>query len=195
VLAALGYSDVAVHGRLREKTRQSAALLLLYSGMLLLLIWGTQHYNGGLLLPALFAPLGHEAIIQYGKWQAKQGKGGLLAPEWGVLILDVQHGSPAARAGLRSEDWILQLNGQPVENRQQFLQQQYFLPPHVQVDYMRRGKHKQCRMRMGHWNQPGIITAPDAQCNVYWMLGTDEGFIKVLYKFLSKKLVKTLKKK
>lgn len=189
VLAALGYSDVAVCHSVRRKTTGTAVLLLCYSAMLLLLVLATRQ-GTALLLPALFAPLGHEAMIWYGRWQELRGNSRFCGPERGMLILDVQAGSPAARAGLRSEDWIFALDGQPVENRQQFLQQQYRLPPCVTVTYLRRGKRRQCRMRMGRWSQPGIIPAPDRHGMVYWELQPDQGLIK----FLHKKLAKTLKK-
>lgn len=191
VLAALGYSDLAVSHRMKEKIRQSAFLLLLYSMILLLLVLLTQHSRFGLLLPAFFAPLGHEAVIWYGKCRELQHEGPFTAPERGVLILDVQQGSPAARAGLRSADWIFQLDGKPVENRRQFLQQQYILPTTVQVGYVRRGRRKQCRMQMGRWSQPGIITAPDARCRIYWSFEEDSGLAKLIYKKLAKTLKKT----
>lgn len=190
VLAALGYSDVAICHSIRQKTRQSATLLLLYSVALLLLVLLTRSIPVLQWVPALFAPLGHEAVIQYGRQQETQGTPRFTAPEQGVLVLDVQQGSPAARAGLRSEDWIIQLDGQAVRNRQDFLRRQYLLYGRVKVAYMRRGRMKQCRLHMKQWSQPGIITAPDGQCNIYWNLGVDEGFAKILYK----KWVKRLKK-
>lgn len=190
-LAALGYSDLAVTHRIREKTRLSALLLLGYSLVLLVLVLLTRHSAAGLLLPALFAPLGHEAVIWYGRQQERRGAGRFRAPERGVLVLDVQHGSPAARAGLRCEDWIYQLAGRPVQDRQQFLRQQYQLPASVQVGYVRRGRSRHCRMQMGRWSQPGIITAPDSQCALYWSMGKDTGLANLIYKKLAKALKKT----
>ena len=190
VLAALGYSDLAVCHSLRQKTRQSAMLLAIYSVSLCLLVWVTKDNGLWMLLPALFAPLGHEAVILYGRRQETGGVSRFIAPERGVLVLDVQHGSPAARAGLRSEDWILQLDGAAVENRKHFLSQQYLLPQKAVVRYLRKGKSRQCILRMGRWSQPGIITAPDSQCDLYWSMVEDEGIAKFLYK----KLAKTLKK-
>lgn len=190
VLAALGYSDLAVCHSIRQKTRQSAVLLLLYSCALLFLVLLTRQVTALQWIPALFAPLGHEAVIHYGKRQELQGRRRFVAPERGVLVLDVQQGSPAARAGLRSEDWILQLNGKRIANRQDFLQQQYLLSGWVTVDYLRRGRSRHCRLNMKQWSQPGIISVPDAQCNIYWNLGADEGIAKILHK----KWVKRLKK-
>lgn len=190
VLAALGYSDLVVSHGIRQKTRQSAMLLFAYSTILLVLVLLTKEQPFLQLIPALFAPFGHEAIIQYGKQKEMLGESHFVASDRGVLILDVQHGSPAARAGLRSEDWIYQLNGDLVENRQAFLRQQYLFSGSVTVTYLRKGRKKRCRMQMGRWSQPGIITAPDQQCSIYWNLKEDTGFANFLYK----KLVKTLKK-
>lgn len=127
VLAALGYSDVAICHSIRQKTRQSATLLLLYSGVLLLLVLLTRSIPVLQWVPALFAPLGHEAVIQYGRQQETQGTPRFTAPEQGVLVLDVQQGSPAARAGLHSEDWIIQLDGQAVRNRPGFFAAAIFI--------------------------------------------------------------------
>ena len=69
VLAALGYSDLAVSGSIKQKTRQSAVLLLLYSTVLLLLVLWTRSVPALQIIPAVFAPLGHEAVIWYGKRQ------------------------------------------------------------------------------------------------------------------------------
>lgn len=190
VLAALGYSDLAVSGSIKQKTRQSAVLLLLYSTVLLLLVLWTQSVPALQIIPAVFAPLGHEAVIWYGKRQELQSQCHFAGPDKGVMVLDVQQGSPAAKAGLRSEDWIFLLDGQPIANRQDFLRKQYLLSGTIVVKYLRKGKSRQCRMSMGRWSQPGIISAPDRQCSIYWTLGKDEGIMKFLYKKLGKRLKK-----
>lgn len=189
VLAALSYRDMAVSRSIRQKTAQSAGLLLAYSACLLFLVIWTDDRGLWQLIPALFAPLGHELVIHCGKRSEMSDAGRYRAPDRGVLILDVQHGSPAARAGLRREDWIVQLDGRPVEHRQYFLYQQYLLPEEVVVRYVRRGKQRTCCMRMGKWSQPGIITAPDDRCEIYWAVQNDDGIVKFLYK----KCEKTLK--
>lgn len=189
-LAALGYSDVAVCHSIRQKTRWSAVLLLGYSALLLLLVLATQHAPSWHLLPILFTPLGHEAVIVWGRWLEQRGQIRYTAPKQGVLLLAVQPGSPAARAGLRSEDHLLWLNGQPIADRQAFLRWQYRLPQTVNVGYLRRGKRRNCRLHMGHWSQPGVITAPDQNNSIYWTLGKDIGIGAFLYKSWRKQLKK-----
>lgn len=188
VLAALSYCDIAVSRSIRQKTAQSAGLLLAYSACLLFLVIWTDDWGLRQLIPALFAPLGHELVIHCGKRSEMSGAGRYRAPDRGVLILDVQHGSPAARAGLRREDWIVQLDGRTVNNRQSFLRQQYLLPAFVTVRYVRGGKQRTCCIRMKNWSQPGIITAPDDSCEIYWTLQNDDGIVKFLYKMCEKTL-------
>lgn len=190
VFVAIGYSDIAVCHNITQRVKQSAGLLFLYSGILLLLVVLTAGRGLWQLIPALFAPLGHEAMIQYGKQTEQCCHGYYQAPKKGISILDVQPGSPAAMAGLRREDRIYYLNGQPVENRQQFMEQQFLFSAEVLVEYVRKNKRKHCRMQMKTGSQPGILIAPDENCCMYWEIGKDEGLLKLLYK----KFEKTLKK-
>lgn len=188
VLAALSYRDMAVSRSIRQKTVQSAGLLLAYSAGLLLLVLLTDGLGTWQLIPALFAPFGHELVIHCGKRNEMSDTGRYRAPGRGILVLDVQRGSPAAKAGLRREDWIVQLDGSPVNNRQHFLCQQHLFPAFVTVRYVRRGKQRSCCMRMKNWSQPGIITAPDDSCEIYWTLQNDDGIAKFLYKMCEKTL-------
>lgn len=191
VLAALGYSDAAVSCRVTQKTRRSAIYLLLYSSFLLLLVLSTDGFGVLQLIPSLFAVMGHEVMIRYGRRDALvSAEGPYRVLSRGVLVLDVQRGSAAARAGIRREDQILMMNGIEIENRQQFLEQQFCFADEVLVEYKRKGKRRCCLIRMKKQRQMGIITAPDDACRLYWSLQKDEG----IAKFLEKKCEKTLKK-
>lgn len=190
VLTVLGYSDVVIKHNLMEKTRKSAVLLMLYSGSLLFLVLLSEKCGLRLFVPAFFALLGHEAIIFYGKRDEMRGTDFFIAPAYGVALLDVQRNSPAAKAGLRRNDWIVAIDNQMITDRQRFLELQYRLSTVVTVDYWRAGKKRQCQINMKKWEQLGLITVPDDRCNVCWMLEEDKGIVKFLYK----KLEKTLKK-
>ncbi len=191
VLAALGYSDKAIHCRVKEKTAQSAWLLFVYSALLLGIIILTEGGGYWQLLPALFAPIGHEMVFWAGQKQEKRRKAyPYRAPEKGVGILDVRDGSPAARAGLRREDWIVSLNGEIIRNRQHFFDMTFSLPEVVMVEYQRKGIRRQCAMRMRGQMQMGILTMPDEDCPIYWMIEKDEGIAKSLYKKCEKRLKK-----
>ncbi len=56
-----------------------------------------------------------------------------LPRQWGVILSDVQPGSPAAQAGLRPGDMLLRLDGKLMENARQFDVNLYRYPPGQQV--------------------------------------------------------------
>ena len=115
VLAILGYGEIGTTASPREKTRHSAVNLFWFSLVLLGLSVVASHYSVFSILPALFSPLGHELVIMLGLRTESDGKPLYVMPYRGVMILDVLPGSQAARAGLRSEDVVISVNGVEVE--------------------------------------------------------------------------------
>lgn len=117
VVAALGYGDIAITRHPREKARRTAASLLAYSGMLLVLaVLGSQHAVWQ-WLAALFSPLGHELVIHLGRRSEEHGPP-LFDGSAGAVVLSVFPGSPAEEMGLRAGDVIRRINGYPVENKE-----------------------------------------------------------------------------
>ena len=191
VFAALGYRDMAVHCRVEEKIKQSAWLLFVYSSILLGMIWITDGCGYWQLIPALFAPAGHELVFWAGKKLDKNAKAcPYRAPKEGIGILDVQYGSPAAKAGLRRDDRVIALNGEAIRDRQHFFEMTWALSESVTVEYLRNETRQICCMRMRGELQTGILTMPDEACHIYWPIQQDEGILK----FLEKKCEKRLKK-
>lgn len=191
VLAALSYSDKAVHSRVEQKTKHTAWVLFVYSGLLLGITIVTEGCGYWQLLPALAAPAGHEMVFWLGQRQEKMRQACPYgAPEQGIGVLDVRRGSPAARAGLRREDHVLALNGEYIRNRQHFFQMAAALPEFVTVEYQRNGTRRECVMAMRGELQTGILTMPDAACPIYWTIEKDEGIANFLYKKCEKALKK-----
>lgn len=191
VLAALGYSDKAVHCRVEQKTMRSAVLLFVYSGLLLGITIITDGCGYWQVLPAMFAPAGHEFIFWLGKKQEDMRKEyPYHAPKQGVGILDVRQGSPAARAGLQRGDLLFELNGEIIRNRQHFFEMNHALPELVTIEYKRKGRRRRCSMRMRGELQTGILTMPDEACLIYWTMQKDEGIIKFIHKKCEKRLKK-----
>src|SRR5690606_24979322 len=104
VVAALGYSDVALTCSPRVKSRRTAGRLLLYSVGLLLLAFLAQYSKAFALVAALFSPLAHEWVIRRERALEQTGKPRFAGPE--TMILDVHPGSPAQAAGLAPGDVI-----------------------------------------------------------------------------------------
>lgn len=116
VVAGLGYGDFTVTRDPRVKARDSAGGLVVFSAVLMLLALGARRYPLLAWVAAIFSPVGHDLLIQWGRWR-EQGEPVFVSRD-GVMVLDVLPDSPAERMGLRTGDVILSFNDQPVPDRQ-----------------------------------------------------------------------------
>lgn len=191
VLAALGYSDLVLTGSVKEKVVHSSWQLFFYSILLLALALAGDHFPGLLILPALFAPLGHEWLIQQERKREFAGTYCYRSPEDGVMVLDVLAESPACRAGLQTGDVIIRLAGEPVHGRQDFLQKQQLLPDCIKLTLLRNEEMISMMLRKKRTGEAlGIITAPSGKYGSYWQFEKDGGLAKILYKKLANRLKK-----
>lgn len=117
VIAALGYGDLALAHTPNQKRRSSAISLAAFSFILLALSVLASYIHKLAILPALFAPLGHEFIIRRGQAVEMQGKPIYVPPRRGVRVLDALEGLPAHAAGIRSGDVVIEVNGIQVNSR------------------------------------------------------------------------------
>lgn len=117
VIAALGYGDLALAHTPNQKRHSSAISLAMFSFILLGLSVLASYFHRLSILPALFAPLGHEFIIRRGQAVEMQGKPIYVPPNRGVRVLDALEGFPAFSAGVRSGDIIVAVNGTKVDSR------------------------------------------------------------------------------
>ncbi|MEW6723776.1 MAG: PDZ domain-containing protein [Bacillota bacterium] len=114
VVAALGYSDVALSLPPRAKAKRTSAHLLAFSLILLVLAILGSRYRLFAWLAALFAPLGHEWVARQGSASELRSVPHLIPPPYGFRVLDVLPRSPAKRAGLRPGDWVVAVEGSPL---------------------------------------------------------------------------------
>ncbi len=117
VVAALGYSDLAVSSSPREKSRATAGYLAAYSLVLLVLAVLAARQYLFQWVATLFGPLGHEAVIAISSRGELGGRPRLARAPDGVRVLDVLPGGPAQRAGLQAGDVILGANGSLTASR------------------------------------------------------------------------------
>ncbi len=120
IFAGLGYSDLVLSSTPESKTAYSARNLLFYSLILLALTMLADKFQVLEIVPVLFAPLGHELVIHYGRRQEKI-KGSIFSHSNGVMVLDVYPNSPAEKMGLKSGDVILQVNEVKIQSPAQLL--------------------------------------------------------------------------
>lgn len=120
VIAALGYGDLAVTTRPREKSKRSARHLFVFSFALMGLAVLSSYYRQVAFLAALFSPLGHELVIWMGQKGELEGQPLYIQSGHGVRVLDVMKKSPAFQLGLDSGDLILNVNGKDVNSKQEF---------------------------------------------------------------------------
>ncbi len=69
----------------------------------------------------------------------------------GVVVAQVEQGSPAAKAGLREADVIIEVNGKPVESYDAFRNQVAMMKPgdELRIGVLREGKNMQLTVTLG----------------------------------------------
>ncbi len=164
VVAALGYGDMAIAREPRQKSRLSAAYLAIYSLVLLLLAVLSDRSTLLGVLAALFSPLGHELVINIGRQLEMMDPPVYVPSPRGLMVLDVLPDSPAWKAGMRSGDIIVAVNGVPVRRRDDLSAVMYAVYPPLQVDFI-SGREKRYRReivpRAGQEEYLGIVTVPE----------------------------------
>ncbi len=118
--AALGYSDLAVTGPPRAKTRRTSLHLAIYSLALLGLSVAATYWTPLVWVVALFGPLAHEGVVRLGNRLEMGGEPYFVPSGTGLMVLDVVPGSPAARNGLGPGWVVTHVNGEAVRGREEF---------------------------------------------------------------------------
>lgn len=117
VVAALGYGDLALSRTPREKARVTSRNLFLFSAILLGFSIAASRWPTFTWVAALFAPLGHEAVIHAGNHDERERDPRFVSSAAGLVVMDVFDKSPAAEAGL-AQGWVLSMaQGLPLRSR------------------------------------------------------------------------------
>ena len=168
VVAALGYSDMALTSLPKVKVAHSSRNLLLYSGVLLGLALMADRVPALVLLVVLFAPFGHEWVIYRGMRREKLEKPLFFYAD-GVMVLDVYPNSPAEKMGLCTGDVIISVNGVPINSAQHLLDEMtpWIIDPLLVVQNMVKGEEQRTVSYKGKVPPIGIIPAPDRKQQMY----------------------------
>lgn len=116
VVAALGYTDMAVTSTPQKRRVASALHLALYSLTLLALALLSSTYTWLQVIAALVCPMGHELLIQLDNRREMEGRPCFVPPSRGVMVLDTVLDTPARKYQVRTGDIIYSLNNMPVQN-------------------------------------------------------------------------------
>jgi hypothetical protein len=118
VVAALGYSDIAITEVPKNKSRGSAVRLLGYS-LLLLAVSVTSSYLKPLQwAAAVLGPGLHEWLIIAGRRSQREGRALFAPSDTGVRVLDTLADSPASKMGIAPGDIIIRINGQIIDDEE-----------------------------------------------------------------------------
>lgn len=169
VVAALGYSDIAVTCLPQVKARKTSGHLLLYSAGLLALAVLAQRHAAFAYAAALYSPLVHEWVIQRARRTELMGIPRFAGRE--TMVLDVYPGSPAARAGIEPGDIIVSINGTPVTTRQELAEAMspWVIGAEIEVENGLTGERRilRCREKVPPL---GVILVPSGEHGLYFDL-------------------------
>ncbi len=140
VIAALGYGDIAITDYPENKIKYSAKNLFFFSITLLVLSITSLYVFEIKYVAALFSPIAHELLIQYGRKKEKKGEPIFVPPTRGVKILDVIPEGVGQEMGLKTGDIIYAVNGKTVDTKEDIGGILMSIPSYVWVDYFDKNR-------------------------------------------------------
>lgn len=180
LVVALGYSDFVQTELPKTRARRSAGMLLIYSLVLLALSVLANAYAWFSILPVVFAPLGHELVIYWGRRREKENAPVFLG-DAGVMVLTVYPDSPAEQMGLEAGDVIRSINGVETEDLKALADQ--MSPWMINPVFVVENQFRQPTVReisyQGKVPPLGIVPAPHPEQGAY--VRFKDGFLKDLW--------------
>lgn len=175
VVAALGYSDVALTRLPEAKARRTSLQLMAYSVALLALAILSQQGKVFALAAALFAPLAHEWVIRAARRTEVEGPPTFSGAE--TMVLAVKPGSPAEKAGIRPGDVIEAVNGVRVATREDLAEamEPWALDAQIEVRNALTGERR-ALVCPGKIPPLGLLLVPRGDERIYVELGNQGRF-------------------
>lgn len=184
VVAALGYGDLAISSQPKEKSRKTALNLALFSLALLGLAIAASRFYPLSFLAALFAPIGHELVAEYGVKSELKGEPIYTSRGRGVKVLDVIDSSPAAGFGFKVGDLILTVNNKEVNSKSELEEVFYTANGYLWFeveDFQGTRKQFQGWYREYELKLFGLLFAPEGN-EQFFLEIKDPSFWKVIWK-------------
>lgn len=176
VMAVLGYGEITTTSTPRERIKRSSGHLFGYSFTLLVLCILASYYPMLAILAALFGPLGHELVIWLGMREENQKSPLYVNAGSGVMVLAVQPGMPAHKAGLQSQDILLTANGESLRRYDDLLGLWKKQPRSLKLSVMRDNCLMTVVLTRDASNTPGIIPVPEDRSTFYFKIGQKRAF-------------------
>jgi len=175
VVAALGYTDIAVASSPQMRRRKSALHLGLYSIVLLALALLSVHYKWLQAAAAMVSFLGHEMLIQIDSRQELESTPRYIPPVKGLMVLDTVVDTPAQKAGVKSGDILLKLHNLNIDTKAQLAEAIFLVPPVFIIEILRddRRIEKKVKFSQNH-KMLGVILVPEGNELYYVQLAKDK---------------------
>lgn len=174
VVAALGYTDIAVASHPYRRRLLSARNLAGYSILLLAMALLSVEYEWLRLFAAFLSPAGHELLIRLDSRREMNGAPLFTPPGSGVMVLDTVPGAPARRAGLRPGDIICHAAGMAVNSREDLAAAIAYAPEEFSIVLERKGQTIRRQVAfIGQQRRLGVITVPEGVEESYIQLAGD----------------------
>ena len=176
VVAALGYTDMAISSTPDRRRRRSALSLALYSLSLLGMALLAAKYSWLKLPAALLSPLGHEYLIRRDNRVEMAGEPRFVPPEQGIMVLEAIDGGIARRLGVKTGDIILTISGLPTNRGAELAYAIDWAPPLFELVLLRDGREMKIEGRFAPGPRMlGIILVPEGHETYYVTMSTGSG--------------------
>ena len=190
VVAALGYTDMAISSTPGQRRRRSALSLAVYSISLLGMALLAAKFEWLSLPAALLSPLGHEYLVRRDNRTEMAGASLYVPPEQGVMVLDAIQGEMARTMGIRTGDVILGMSGMPINRGGDLAYAIEWAPPLFDMLLLRGGQELKLDGRFPPGpRRLGLILVPEGHETYYVTMSEGSGgplarlFQRVIHKF------------
>lgn len=174
VVAALGYTDIAVASSPQMRRRKSALHLGAYSILLLALALLSVKYQWLQGVAAVVSFAGHELLIQMDNRQELEGVPRYVPPARGLMVLDTVVDTPALKAGIKSGDILLQLHTMDINTREQLAEAISFAPAEFILQILRNGRNIEKKVAFSKGQRMlGVILVPEGNEQYYVQMTED----------------------
>lgn len=176
VVAALGYTDVAISSTPEVRRLRSAVSLAFYSLSLLAMALLAAKFAWLKLPAALLSPLGHEYLVRRDNRLEMSGAPRYVPPAQGAMVLESIDGGIARKMGVRSDDIIVNFAGFSINRGVDLAYAMEWAPPLFELVLLRKGREVRLEGNFPPGERMlGLILVPEGHEPYYVTLGNGRG--------------------